>query len=122
MCVQYLDLSKTYVHWRQGQPQAAAVEDAHDDASDLTDEEGVDVGLDSGAQCLPPPCHRAHTLAPQSAVKNAPLIWQHKQDICRPCVSCDNKTRGLYSQSDRKRPHARMLTLADAGLQRTGRK
>ena len=45
--MQYLDLDKTYVHWKQGHPQATA-QDGHDDASDVSSEEGVNAGLDSG--------------------------------------------------------------------------
>ena len=46
--MQYLDLGKTYVHWKQGHPQAAA-QDGPDGASDASSEEGVNPGSDSGA-------------------------------------------------------------------------
>ena len=50
--LQYLDLGKTYVHWKQGHPQAAA-QGTPEDASDVSSEEGVNPGSDSGKPSLP---------------------------------------------------------------------
>ena len=51
MQAQYLDLGRTYVHWKAGHPRAGAeaAEEA-DAASDVSSEEGVDAGSASGAQ------------------------------------------------------------------------
>ena len=60
-CLQYLDLGKTYVHWKQGHPQAAA-QDTLDDASDVSSEEGVNA--DSGTSLLAPKVTISHCESP----------------------------------------------------------
>ena len=51
---QYLDLGRTYVHWKQGHPQAGAdAPDLDAAASDASSDEEVNAASQSGG-CLPP--------------------------------------------------------------------
>ncbi len=99
MCggLQHLDLGKTYVHWKQGHPQAAAQE-AHDDASDVSSEEGVNAASDSGmpcsrtSTCLLGPIRSCDTSLPSShgvaPLRPQGLSRRDRLD-CESCISCN---------------------------------
>ena len=47
-CAQYLDLGRTYVHWKQGHPRAGADAPDQDAASDASSDEEVEAASQSG--------------------------------------------------------------------------